>query len=89
MKDLSKIQHTVTYAITDLISKLSSYKNLNQLKEDFIKIITNENVYISNHKINEYKYKMNRIRSLNQMYKFICDVHLAGSDMSMKKLKKI
>ena len=88
MKDLSTVPHTVTKSLMELIPTLSSYKNLDKLKKDFFQIISNDETVISQHKVNEYKYKMNRINSLIQMYKFICDIHLAGSNMSMKKLKK-
>jgi hypothetical protein len=75
--------------IEPMVKNADKYNNLQEMKNDFIKMIDDDKTSISKAKILEYKNCLGKIYSLNHMQRFITDVYCASTGyLSMSQLKR-
>lgn len=74
--------------VESLLKIADKFQNVQELKNEFIKIIDNDQISISKAKNLEYKDRLKRIYTLFAMREFIKNVYISAANLSVIQLKR-
>jgi len=83
MKDITNIEKTLAKSVCkELVPNLGDME-FNEIKEKFLSLVHNDNIYISKEAIKRYETEINKINNKTKLIYYICNIALKASGMGV------
>ena len=82
MRDLSKIEGTITNKVENLICRMNNLQEY-EIRQSFLDILDSESTSISSETMIKWKMSLSKKRNKLQIMQMITNLYLAGSNLSV------